>query len=213
MSTEQEVQSVYFDIAKSISKLSNVFPAEGCIAVVNNVIVSTGYTYKPHSADSPLSSVVMCAMNYLSCSSVNKDAVDFYLYSENKQNSADQLSSILSYMGVSYTLRSKSKYVRTSKKVKDGVVQPNTRKIIAKPGSKPKLYGTTTCPVCGDTFDRKSPRQKYCNHPKIAVCKVCHKVFQYRCDGKDKPVTCGSPQCVKAIRRQHVLDMNKSRVK
>lgn len=210
MSTEPEVQSVYFDIAKSLSKLSNAEPAEGCVAVVNESIVSTGFTYKSSNGSTSSLSTTMCVMNYLSCMSGNKDVVEFYVYSENKKSSTDELTNVLTFFGVPYEIHRKLKYQRSSN---TDCGHKTSHHITVKPCFKPKLYGTTTCPVCGDTFDRKSPRQKYCNHPKIAVCKVCHKVFQYRCDGKDKPVTCGNPECVKAVRRQHVLDMNKSRTK
>lgn len=77
--------------------------------------------------------------------------------------------------------------------------------------SRKKIYGTGTCPACGDQFDKVSHMQKYCNHWKIGICEVCGKVFQYKCEGKEKPKTCGSKECVHEIRRRHVMDLAKRR--
>lgn len=74
-----------------------------------------------------------------------------------------------------------------------------------------KIYGTSTCPACGDQFDKLHPSQKYCNHWKIGICEVCGKVFQYKCTDKGKPKTCGSKECVHEIRLRHVMDLAQQR--
>ena len=208
MSTEPEVQSVYFDIAKSLSKLSNAEPVEGCVAVVNESIVSTGFTYKSSNASTPSLSTTMCVMNYLSRMSGSKDVVEFYVYSEDKKSSASELTNVLTFFDVPYEIHRKLKYQRSSNA---DCGHKSSHHITVKPGSKPKLYGTATCPLCGDAFDRKSPRQKYCNHWKIGICESCHKVFQYKCDGKKKPRTCGDRKCVGALRVSLIGDARKKR--
>lgn len=76
-----------------------------------------------------------------------------------------------------------------------------------------KLYGTATCVRCGQVFDKTSPRQKYCNHWKVGVCKICGKVFQYRCKTGKVPRTCGSEKCVYEIRSRHMADLVKDQRK
>ena len=73
---------------------------------------------------------------------------------------------------------------------------------------KPK---TLECPTCGDVFEQSYPRQKYCNHWKIGICESCHKVFQYKCDGKKKPKTCGDRKCVDKLRVRIISDARKKR--
>lgn len=50
------------------------------------------------------------------------------------------------------------------------------------------------CIRCGIEFELKNSRQKYCGEMKIAVCCVCGKEFQYKCE-KDV-VTDRCPECV-----------------
>lgn len=70
---------------------------------------------------------------------------------------------------------------------------------------------TLECPTCGDVFEQSYPRQKYCNHWKIGICESCHKVFQYKCDGKKKPRTCGDRKCVDALRVRIIGNARKKR--
>lgn len=106
---------------------------------------------------------------------------------------------VISFNKIGATLSNKSKELNasyseccehdTTKKRKHGFAEGNT-------------YGTSTCPTCGKTFVKTSPRQKYCNTWRIGVCDVCHKVFQYKCSARNtsKPSTCGNPECVKSVR-------------
>ena len=43
------------------------------------------------------------------------------------------------------------------------------------------MYKPKTCPICGETFEVKSARQKYCNRPVIRKCEVCGKEYQSKC--------------------------------
>ena len=73
-------------------------------------------------------------------------------------------------------------------------------------------YGTRECKRCGKPFVATHPRQMYCNQWKIGVCPVCKKVFQYRCDSGQPPVTCGDEKCVSEIRSRNLMyrkDKNK----
>lgn len=92
---------------------------------------------------------------------------------------------------------------------KEEVNKGSSSKSKVKRTRKTKLYGVGVCPTCGDEFDKKSPTQVYCNHYKIGICKICGKVFQYKCEGKDKPVTCGSPECVYEARSRHMIEVNR----
>lgn len=89
----------------------------------------------------------------------------------------------------------------------------NVVRVSVKKDKPKKLYGTATCVRCGQVFDKTSPRQKYCNHWKVGVCKICGKVFQYRCKTGKIPKTCGSEKCVHEIRSRHMLDLVKDQRK
>lgn len=66
-------------------------------------------------------------------------------------------------------------------------------------------YGTRECKRCGKQFLATHPRQRYCNQWKIGVCPVCKKVFQYRCDSGQPPVTCGDEKCVSEVRSRNLV--------
>lgn len=66
-------------------------------------------------------------------------------------------------------------------------------------------YGTRECKRCGKSFVATYPRQLYCNQWKIGVCPVCKKVFQYRCNGEQPPVTCGDKKCVSEVRSRNLV--------
>ena len=98
--------------------------------------------------------------------------------------------------------------------ITEDVKPENYNKSNRKKEDKPRTkynyqLNTKICPNCGETFQGKHNR-KYCNHPKIAICEVCKNVFQYKCNGKPKPHTCGKPECVKKF-RQKMLDKNSKR--
>lgn len=66
-------------------------------------------------------------------------------------------------------------------------------------------YGTRQCKRCGKSFVATHPKQLYCNQWKIGVCRVCKKVFQYRCEAGQPPVTCGDEKCVSEVRSRNLL--------
>ena len=66
-------------------------------------------------------------------------------------------------------------------------------------------YGTRECKRCGKQFVATHPRQLYCNQWKIGVCPVCKKVFQYRCESGQPPVTCGDEKCVSEVRSRNLV--------
>lgn len=68
-----------------------------------------------------------------------------------------------------------------------------------------KTYGTRTCKKCGREFVATHPRQLYCHQYKIGVCKVCHKVYQYRCSSYPDPETCDNPECRRANRIANLI--------
>lgn len=124
-----------------------------------------------------------------------------------------ELEKLLTVAGVtciSYNLFNLDSSCKNNASVKKSNVKLKSKKT-KKLNSKKRIYGTGTCPVCGDQFDKLSPMQKYCNHWKIGICEVCGKVFQYKCEGKDKPKTCGSKECVHEIRHRHVMDLAEQR--
>ena len=43
------------------------------------------------------------------------------------------------------------------------------------------MYKPKTCPICGETFEVKSARQKYCNRPVIRKCEICGAEYQSKC--------------------------------
>lgn len=55
------------------------------------------------------------------------------------------------------------------------------------------MYKPKICPICGETFEVKSARQKYCNRPVIRKCEVCGKEYQSKCT-VTYPKTC-SKKC------------------
>ena len=44
------------------------------------------------------------------------------------------------------------------------------------------MYKAKTCPICGDTFNPISARQKYCNKAVTRECVICGKEYESTCN-------------------------------
>ena len=44
------------------------------------------------------------------------------------------------------------------------------------------MYKSKICPICGEQFNPKSARQKYCNKPIIRKCVICGSEYQSNCN-------------------------------
>ena len=57
-------------------------------------------------------------------------------------------------------------------------------------------YRPKICPICGETFIPKSPRQKYCKKEIKKICPICGSEYTVLCQpDKENPVTCSKPEC------------------
>lgn len=46
------------------------------------------------------------------------------------------------------------------------------------------------CEICGDIFHPNTYRQRTCGKPKIKICPVCGKQFEYLCKPDYIKITC-----------------------